>query len=173
MVYAAPAAGSEVFATPTGRVPWDEEGRATGPLPQKQLTLLAANERLMAKVEDFRSEIILRRLVKKNALREGRTLKKSKISTLMGFLPFGKRGFLHRRARGRAEAHLGEATLKLTSKSILEVSVDGTVVLRKKGPSFFGFRRTDPSYELQVIEEGIEVSRRGDFVWGVKAEDIF
>ncbi|CAM9850981.1 unnamed protein product, partial [Ectocarpus sp. 13 AM-2016] len=52
-----------------------------------------------------------------------------------------------------------------------EVSVDGTVVLRKKGPSFFGFRRTYPSYELQVTEEGIEVSRSGNFVWGVNAED--
>ncbi|CAN0436366.1 unnamed protein product [Ectocarpus sp. 12 AP-2014] len=44
----------------------------------------------MANVEDFRSEIILPRLVKKNALREGRKLQKSKMATFLGFLPFEK-----------------------------------------------------------------------------------
>ncbi|CAM9276944.1 unnamed protein product [Ectocarpus sp. 8 AP-2014] len=90
----------------------------------------------------------------------------------MGFLPFGKNGFRRRRTREHAEAHLGEATLSLTKKGNLEVAVDGTTVLRKSGPSWFGFRRSDSSYELRVNEEGIVISRQGKFDWSVKVEDI-
>ncbi|CAM9907154.1 unnamed protein product [Ectocarpus fasciculatus] len=172
MVYASRTDGSVIFAT--GMVPRDEEGRATGPVPQERRVLLAPNERLMDKVKHFRTEIFLGRFVEQNNLRAGRTPKKSKMSTFLGFLPFGERGFLHRRARERAEAHFGEATMRLTSRGTLVVSVDGRVVLRKNGgASFFGFRRKDPTYELSVTDQGIEISRRGVVVWDVKAEDIF
>lgn len=51
--------------------------------------------------------------------------------------------------------------------------MDGTVIVRKSGRSWFGFARKDPTYELRVTEEGFEVSRQGTRKWGVKAEDIF
>lgn len=55
-----------------------------------------------------------------------------------------------------------------------EVSIDGTIVQRKSRPSWFGFlRRKDPSYELRVTKEGIEIYRRGKLDWVIKAEDIF
>ncbi|CAN0166526.1 unnamed protein product [Ectocarpus sp. 4 AP-2014] len=67
---------------------------------------------------------------------EGRSLKKSKMVTVFGFLPFGKHGFRRRRAREHAAAHMGEATLSVTNKGDLGyVSVDGSIVLRKSGPS--------------------------------------
>ncbi|CBJ28248.1 hypothetical protein Esi_0097_0021 [Ectocarpus siliculosus] len=125
----------------------------------------------MSKVRALRSENIAARLEKKKAALEGQTLRRGKVATLMGFLPFGKHGFLRRRAREHAEAHVGEATLSITKKGGLEVSVDGTVVLRKSGPSWFGFRRTDRSYELRVTEEGVDISRRGMYDWGIKAQD--
>ncbi|CAN0470069.1 unnamed protein product, partial [Ectocarpus sp. 8 AP-2014] len=69
----------------------------------------------MSKVRVLRSENIAARLEKKRAALEGQTLRRGKVATLMGFLPFGKHGFL-RRAREHAEAHMGEATLSITKK---------------------------------------------------------
>ncbi|CAM9982319.1 unnamed protein product [Ectocarpus fasciculatus] len=173
MIYVTPVDGSVILATAVGKAPRDKEGRATGPIPKKRRTLLAADKRLMGKVQGMRFEILQQREEEKKALREGRRLHTSKVATFMGLFPFGKRGFLHRRALERAEAHLWEATLELTDKGDVEVSVDGTIVLRKGGASFFGFRRTDRSFELRVQDEGIEISREGNVVWSVKAEDIF
>ncbi|CAM9692827.1 unnamed protein product [Ectocarpus sp. 8 AP-2014] len=173
MIYVTPVDGSVVLATAVGKAPRDKEGRATGPIPKKRKTLLAADKRLMGIVQEMRYEIIQQREEEKKALREGRRLHTSKVATFMGLLPFGKRGFFHRRALERAEAHMWEATLEITDKGDVEVSVDGTIVLRKRAPSFLGFRRTDRSYELRVQDKGIEVSRKGKVVWGVKAEDIF
>ncbi|CAN0362453.1 unnamed protein product [Ectocarpus fasciculatus] len=171
MAYASPTDGSVILATAIGKAPRDADGNTTGQVPQKNRTLLKADERKMSKVRGLRSEIIGARLEKKRAALEGRTLRKGKVATFMGFMPFGKHGFLRRRAREHAEAHMGEATLSITKKGDLEISVDGTVVLRKSGPSWFGFRRTDRSYELRVTEEGVVISRRGMYNWGIKAQD--
>ncbi|CAN0252449.1 unnamed protein product, partial [Ectocarpus sp. 13 AM-2016] len=70
----------------------------------------------MSKVRALRSENIVVRLEKKRAALEGRTLRKGKVATIMGFMPFGKHGFLRRRAREHAQAHMGEATLSITKK---------------------------------------------------------
>ncbi|CAM9263170.1 unnamed protein product, partial [Ectocarpus fasciculatus] len=174
LIYVSPDSGSVVHAGSDGRAPRDEEGRKIGPVPQKLRTILNPNQRQMAKVERNRSEIWAERDEKKKAIREGREIKKSKVAAIMGVLPFGKNGFRRRRAREHAEAHLMEATLHLTKKGDLEVSIDGTIVQTKSRSSWFGFlRRKDPSFELRVTREGIEVSRRGKLDWVIKAEDIF
>ncbi|CBN76941.1 hypothetical protein Esi_0024_0074 [Ectocarpus siliculosus] len=155
------------------QAPRDKNGNMTGQVPHEKHVLLKANARKMLNAQGLRSEIFEANLEKRKAALEGRELpKKGKVAALMGFLPLGKNGFRRRRAREHAEAHLGEATLSLTTKGNLEVAVDGTTVLRKSGPSWFGFRRSDSSYELRVNEEGIVISRQGKFDWSVKVEDI-
>ncbi|CAN0312885.1 unnamed protein product [Ectocarpus sp. 12 AP-2014] len=145
----------------------------TGQVPHEKHVLLKANARKMLKGLGLRSEIFEANLEKRKAALDGRELpKKGKVGTLVGFLPFGKSGFRRRRARDHAEAHLGEATLSLTKKDNLEVAADRTTVLRKSGHSWFGFRRSDSSYELRVTEEGIVISRQGKFDWSVKAQGI-
>ncbi|CAB1105882.1 unnamed protein product [Ectocarpus sp. CCAP 1310/34] len=155
IAYASPTDGSVILATAIGKAPRDADGNTTGPVPQKNRTLLTANPRKMSKVRARQSENIVARLEKKRAALEGRTLR--------------KHGFLRRRAREQAEAHMGEATLFITKKGGLEVSVDGIVVLRMSGLSWFVFRRTDLSYELRVAEEGVVIFRRGMYDWGIKA----
>ncbi|CAM9417606.1 unnamed protein product [Ectocarpus sp. 12 AP-2014] len=174
MIYVSPNSGSVLHASSAGKAPRDEEGRKIGPVPQKLITVLTPDEQQMFKIERNRSEIWAQRLERSKALREGRELKRSKMAAITGVLPFGKNGFRRRRAREHAEAHLMEATLKLTNRGNLEVSIDGTIVQRKSRPSWFGFlRRKDPSYELRVTKEGIEIYRRGKLDWVIKAEDIF
>ncbi|CAN0143104.1 unnamed protein product [Ectocarpus sp. 4 AP-2014] len=174
MIYVSPNSGSVVHASSAGKAPRDEEGRKIGPVPQKLLTVITPNEQQMFEIERNRSEIWEQRLGRSKASREGRELKGSKIAAITGVLPFGKNGFRRRRAREHAEAHLMEATLKLTNRGTLEVSIDGTIVQRKSRPSWLGFlRRKDPSYELRVTKEGIEIYRRGKLDWVIKAEDIF
>ncbi|CAB1119823.1 unnamed protein product [Ectocarpus sp. CCAP 1310/34] len=171
MAYASPTDGSVILATAIGNAPRDADGNTTGPVTQNNRTLLTANPRKMSKVRALRSENIVAGLEKKRVAREGRTLREGKLATLMGFMPFGKHGFLRRRAREHVEAYMGEATLSITNKGGLGVSVDGIVVLRKSGPYCFGFRRTDRSYELRVTEAGVVISRRGMYDWGLKAQD--
>ncbi|CAB1111627.1 unnamed protein product [Ectocarpus sp. CCAP 1310/34] len=119
MIYVSPNSGSVVHAASVGRVPRDEEGREIGPVPQKLMTVLTPNEQQMSKIERNRSEIWAQRLERSKALREGRELKRSKVAAIMSALPFGKNGFRRRRAREHAEAHLMEATLKLTNRGTL------------------------------------------------------
>ncbi|CAM9356562.1 unnamed protein product [Ectocarpus sp. 4 AP-2014] len=175
MIYVSPNSGSVVHASCAGKAPLDEQGRKIGPVPQKLLTVITPNEQQMFEIERNRSEIWEHRLGRSKASREGRERKRSKMVAITGVLPFGKNGFLRRRrAREHAEAHLMEATLKLTNRGNLEVSIDGTIVQRKSRPSWFGFLRSkDPSYELRVTMEGIEIYRRGKLDWVIKAEDIF
>ncbi|CAN0314440.1 unnamed protein product, partial [Scytosiphon promiscuus] len=94
-------------------------------------------------------------------------------ATVLGFLPYGKHGYRRRRALQHASAHLGEAELTVDARGTVEGSVDGTVVLRRRGPSFFGFRRKDSSHELQVDNDGLAVMKKGRRVWGVEAPDIW
>ncbi|CAN0273184.1 unnamed protein product [Ectocarpus sp. 13 AM-2016] len=174
MIYVSPNSGSVVHASSAGQATRDEEGRKIGPVPQKLMTVLTPDEQQMSKIERNRSEIWAQRFGTSKALREGRELKRSKMAAITGVLPFGKNGFRRRRAREHAEAHLMEATLTLTNKGNLEVSIDGTIVQRKSRPSRLGFlRRKDPSYELRVTKEGIEIYRRGKLDWVIKAEDFF
>lgn len=53
-----------------------------------------------------------------------------------------------------------------------EGSMDGTVVLRKAGPSFFGYRKKSPSYEVWVTEKGLDVKRGGKVRWSVPVTEV-
>ncbi|CAM9811564.1 unnamed protein product [Ectocarpus sp. 12 AP-2014] len=171
MVYASSIDGSIVHAMATGTPPRDLEDRTINPVSLTRRTLLEANPRCMSRVEGLRAEVVEEREEAEKAAIEGRSLKKSKMVTVLGFLPFGKYGFRRRRAREHAAAHLGEATLKVTNKGDLEVSVDGSIVLRKSGPSWFGFRKKDSTYEVRVTEDGVAVSRGGKYDWGIQARE--
>ena len=48
--------------------------------------------------------------------------------------------------------------------------MDGTAVLRRAGPSWFGFRRKDTTYELRATGQGLEILRRGKRSWSLDAE---
>lgn len=50
--------------------------------------------------------------------------------------------------------------------------MDGTTVLKTGGPSFFGYRRKDSSYQLRPTSNGLEMMRRGKVVWSVTADGI-
>ncbi|CAN0248605.1 unnamed protein product [Scytosiphon promiscuus] len=57
----------------------------------------------------------------------------------------------------------------MTDRGRVEVSMDGTVVRRLPERSFFGFRRRDPSYELRVTGDGIDIMREREVDWSVTA----
>ncbi|CAM9915899.1 unnamed protein product [Ectocarpus sp. 6 AP-2014] len=171
MVYATSIDGSVVHVTVTGTPPGDLEDRTVDPVSQTRRTLLEANPQRMSIVEGLRAEIVAETEGAEKAAVEDRGLKKSKMVTVLGFLPFGKHGFRRRRARERAAAHLGEAALSVTNKGDLEVSVDGSIVLRKSGPSWFGFRKKDSTYEVRVTEDGVVVSRGGKYDWGIQVRE--
>ncbi|CAN0364474.1 unnamed protein product [Ectocarpus sp. 6 AP-2014] len=143
MVYATSIDGSVVHATATGTPPGDLEDRTIDPVSLTRRTLLEANPRCMSKVEGLRAEIMEEREEAEKAAVEGQGLTKSNMVTVLGFLPFGKHVVRRRRAREHAAAHLGEATLSVTNKGDLEVSVDEFIVLRKSEPCWFGFRPKD------------------------------
>ncbi|CAB1107531.1 unnamed protein product [Ectocarpus sp. CCAP 1310/34] len=142
MVYATSIDGSVVHATATGRPSGDLE------------------DRTIETVSPTHVEAI-----------EGRILKKSNMVTVLGFLPFGKHGFRRRPARKHAAAHIGEATLSVTNEGDLEVSVDGFIVLRKPGPSWFGFRQKYSTYEVRVTKDGVAVSQGGKYDLGIQARE--
>ncbi|CAN0402266.1 unnamed protein product [Ectocarpus sp. 8 AP-2014] len=171
MVYATSIDGSVVHATATGTPPGDLEDRTIDPVSLTRRTLLEANPRCMSKAEGLRAEIMEEREEAEKAAVEGRGLIKLKMLNVLGFLPFEKHGFRRRRAREHAAAHLGEATLSVTNKGDLEVSVDGSIVLRKCGPSWFGFRQKDSTYEVRVTEDGVAVSRGGKYDWSIQARE--
>ncbi|CAN0101741.1 unnamed protein product [Ectocarpus sp. 4 AP-2014] len=175
MAHASPTDGSVILATAVGKAPLDADGNTTGPVPQKNRTLLTANPRKMSKVRALQSENIAARLEKKRAACEGRTLQKGKVATLVGFMPLREAWLPPEKGEGaRGGAHgRGDALHHQEGRPAREVSVDGIIVLQKSGPSSFGFRRTDRSYELRATEEGVVLSRRGMNDWGIKAQDSY
>lgn len=45
--------------------------------------------------------------------------------------------------------------------------MDGMIVLRKAGPSWFGWRRKDSTYEVRPTDQGLEVLRQGERSWSL------
>ncbi|CAB1102984.1 unnamed protein product [Ectocarpus sp. CCAP 1310/34] len=171
MVYATSIDCFVVRATATGTPPGDLEDRTVDPASQTRRTLLEANTQRMSIVEGLQAEIMAETAEAEKETVEGRGLKKSKMVAVLGFLPFGKHGFRRRRPREHAAAHLGEATLSVTNKGDLEVSVDGSIVLGKSGPSWFGFRKKDFTYEVRVTE-GVVMVSQGGHDWGIQARKL-
>jgi len=50
--------------------------------------------------------------------------------------------------------------------------MDGVIVLRKGGPSWFGWRRKDSTYEVRPTARGLEVLRRGKLSWSLRARTV-
>ncbi|CAN0423172.1 unnamed protein product, partial [Pylaiella littoralis] len=47
-------------------------------------------------------------------------------------MPFGRAGFLRQRARRVVEANLGKRTISITARGVVEGSMDGQTVFRKR-----------------------------------------
>ncbi|CAN0056846.1 unnamed protein product [Ectocarpus sp. 8 AP-2014] len=94
MVYATSIDGSVVHATATRTPPGDLEDRTIDPVSLTRRTLLEANPRCMSKVEGLRAEIVEEREEAEKAAIEGRGLKKSKMVTVLGFLPSESTAFV-------------------------------------------------------------------------------
>ncbi|CAN0392902.1 unnamed protein product [Ectocarpus sp. 8 AP-2014] len=170
-IFASREDGAIVFAKAAGEPPRDADGRVTGPTPETITTLVASDPGKVAKRHAIRAELLAEELYEKMAEAEGHTGKRGALATIAGWMPFGKGGFLRRREREHAKAHMGEVNLYVTNRGHLEGSVDGTRVARKSGPSWFGYRTKDPSYELWVTHSGVEITRNGMLDWSIEAEN--
>ncbi|CAM9898017.1 unnamed protein product, partial [Ectocarpus sp. 13 AM-2016] len=154
IVYATSVDGSVVHATATGTPPGGLEDRTIDPGSLTRRTLLEANPRCMLKVEELRDEDMEEREEAEKAAVEGRSLNKGGLVDV---------NYGERRIAGTHESP------HLTSTESHEVSVDGSIVLRKSGPSWFGFRKKDSTYEVRMTEDGVAVSRGGKYDWGIQA----
>ncbi|CAM9897456.1 unnamed protein product [Ectocarpus sp. 6 AP-2014] len=170
-IFASREDGAIVFAKATGEPPRDADGRVTGPTPETITTLVASDPGKVAKRSAIHAELLAEELHERTAQAEGKSGKRGALATIAGWMPFGKGGFLRRRAREHAKAHMGEVNLYVTNRGHLEGSVDGTRVARKSGPSWFGYRAKDPSYELWVSHSGVEITRNGMLDWSIEAEN--
>ncbi|CAN0155750.1 unnamed protein product, partial [Pylaiella littoralis] len=154
-----------IFGKVAAEAPLSASGRDVGFFPKSAATLMAPDPKKMARASDIRAEII-------EEAQRGPG-KKRKFAAVMKLMPFGKAGWRRARARKHAQAHLGEVELKVTDRGVLEASLDGSTVAKRCGPSWFGRRKKDPSYEVRVTETGLEITRRGKVDWRIDAEDIF
>ncbi|CAM9791235.1 unnamed protein product [Scytosiphon promiscuus] len=139
-------------------------------------TLIEPDPRKLAKVVEIRGEILAElgwgdgsEFVSEVSKRGLGEKKAGKFAAIMKFQPFGKHGFRHQRARQQAIKHLGQSTISVTDRGVAEARVDGRIVWRYGGPSFFNIRRRDASYELHATGDGIGVTRRGEAVWSLSA----
>ncbi|CAN0344466.1 unnamed protein product [Ectocarpus sp. 8 AP-2014] len=170
-IFASREDGAIVFTKATGEPPRDADGRVTGRTPETITTLVASDPGKVAKRHAIRAELLAEELYERMAEAEGHTGMRGAVATIAGWMPFGKGGFLRRREREHAKAHMGEVNLYVTNRGHLEGSVDGTRVARKSGPSWFGYRTNDPSYELWVTHSGVEITRNGMLDWSIEAEN--
>ncbi|CAM9763771.1 unnamed protein product [Ectocarpus sp. 4 AP-2014] len=170
-IFASREDGAISFAKATGKPPRDAGGRVTGPTPETITTLVASDPGKVAKRHAMRVELLVEELYDRTAQAEGKSGKRGPLAMIAGWMPFGKGGFLRMRAQEHAKAHIGEVNLYVTNRGHLEGSVDGTRVARKSGPSWFGYRRKDPSYELWVTHSGVDITRNGMLDWSIEAEN--
>ncbi|CAM9939353.1 unnamed protein product [Scytosiphon promiscuus] len=171
MTYASPFDGSIMLARSTGGVQSKKPGGSAGSEPENVQILVHSNSKWVARVIERRADIDVERKEKERVAAGGRRRKGVELrAAAMGWLPFGKAGFIERKKREHAKAHLGEVEMHVTNRGKLEATIDGTRVLSKAGPSFFGYRAKDSSFEYRTTEDGFEVLRRGNHVWGVVAD---
>lgn len=50
--------------------------------------------------------------------------------------------------------------------------MDGILVQRISGPSMFGYRARDSTYELRATRNGFAVYRRGKLDWRLDVDDL-
>ncbi|CAM9322967.1 unnamed protein product [Ectocarpus sp. 12 AP-2014] len=114
-IFASREDGAIVFAKATGEPPRDADGRVTGPTPETITTLVSSDPGKVNKRHAIRAELLAEELYERLAEAEGHTGKQGALATIAGWMPFGKGGFLRRRARERAKAHMGEVNLYVTN----------------------------------------------------------
>ncbi|CAM9969163.1 unnamed protein product [Pylaiella littoralis] len=164
-LFASPVDGSVIFGKVNEGAPRDSDGQTTGTPPDTFATLIAAELSKVARVHQIRADIDAEDEAGVGAGKNGT------FAPILSWLPFGKAGWRQARARKYAKAHRGESQISITDRGIVEASLDGSVVARRAGPSWFGFRKKDPSYELWATETGLEVTRRGRPQWQIGAEE--
>ncbi|CAN0233373.1 unnamed protein product [Scytosiphon promiscuus] len=159
MAYASPADASIVFEKIKGR-PEEKDRRSSSSWPDSRM--IHSDAKKMEVVRRNRDEIGEEeaRVARGEPARKG-----GKLAAAMAWLPWGQAGFLHKREIEHAKAHMGETEVVITDRGRLEASIDGSVVLRVSGPSWFGFRRKDHTYDGRVTNDGLEVWRRGKHDW--------
>ncbi|CAM9931943.1 unnamed protein product, partial [Hapterophycus canaliculatus] len=162
---------SLLFARSTGGPPVHYRGGPVGPTPAEATTIIASDQKRVAKVLELRKQAEAEQEDSRVMAMDSQSPPKKTLGAkVKGCLPFGKGGFLHRRKIKRAKAHLHEVEVTLTRRGKVEVKMDGTVVLRKSGSSFVGWRVKDSTYELHTISTGLVVTRAGKLDWSVLAE---
>lgn len=67
------------------------------------------------------------------------------------------------------------ATLLTAPPPVQEASMDGQAVLKQGAPSWkFGgfFRKRDPSHKARTVDDGVEIMKGDQYVWGIKMNGI-
>lgn len=101
----------------------EEEEEENFIVPFVPYTVLQVNARKLAKVRQLRREVEAEEDQEKEI---GAPKKRTKTEALLGLQPFGKAGWLHRRAKKSVKEHAGEINLTISAKGIV-VSVVSTV----------------------------------------------
>eukprot|EP00903_Cladosiphon_okamuranus_P012068 g11329.t1 len=129
-------------------------------------TVMQPNRKKLSKVRQLWGEI---KAEEEEERKLGAPRRRSKKEALLGWQPFGKMGYRHRRAKKSLKEHAGEIDLTISNKGVVRVSVDGRVVL-KKGTRFAGaLRRKDSTYELVTTDTGYDVVKQGKVVRSFKS----
>lgn len=113
--------GSVLLSTLVGEAPRDADGRKVGPTPRKTAMLAQSDPAKVEKVRQTRRDIIEHENAAKEDSRakSNKSGKKGVVAVLKRLMPFGKGGWLRRRARKHAKAHLGEVFMTVTNRGVV------------------------------------------------------
>ncbi|CAM9963749.1 unnamed protein product [Hapterophycus canaliculatus] len=166
--------GAIAHTRSTGKAQVTAQGRRTKPAPTETTILVGADPRKMARVVENRAALreMKQEEMKRAASGDDGPKEGNAATSVMAWMPYGKRGFLRKRELERAKDKLGQTEMRVTSRGKVEASVDGTTVSRVSGPSWFGHLRRDNSHELKVTDDGLEVTRGGEYVWGIRISEL-
>lgn len=116
-IYALKANASIVFETLVAAEPASPAATTT----TKTTTLVTGNPKKVAKVLQLRAEILAEQEKEMAGGVDGADKKKGRRlgAAVMRLVPFGKAGWLRRRARDHAVRHLGEVAMSITKRGIL------------------------------------------------------
>jgi len=115
--------GSILFSKLAADAPRDEDGRNIGPIPRATETLVQSDPVRLEKVRQTRLEIKEEEEEARRRAKSGESGKRGVVAALKRLMPFGKGGWLRRRAREHAKAHLGEVILSVTNRGVLVSSL--------------------------------------------------
>ncbi|CAN0151996.1 unnamed protein product, partial [Pylaiella littoralis] len=124
VVFASPVDASLIFTT-------------TADAPATKV-LISADPKKVKRVLQLRADI-----EEENSSGRSET---GKLARVIRFMPFGRAGFLRQRARRVVEANLGKRTISITARGVVEGSMDGRTVFRKRMDSWLGYLEKDGSY---------------------------